>query len=129
MNWKKFLTGTAIIGGLAAGGILYAPLILAAEADIVILAAELAIGALGLWGVKKVWDNSWSTPPSAVMEAAPKKGIQPQQKFKTKQNEKTRTKERTKGRSPRRWVKAPRIISRWRSKTKGAEKTNYRDAA
>ena len=128
MNWKKFAIEASVFVGLAAAGILYAPALLAAESVALILGVQAAIGAFGLWGLKKSWDDSWNTPSQAVAGAAPKAEVQPQ-KYNERQNKVEKTQETE--RPHHRWgMKLPRFISKHKVDKKiNTEKENYRDAA
>ena len=123
MNWKKFLVETAVIGAATAGALLYAPAFLAAEAGAVILGAQVGIGVLGFWGLKKAWKHLWQDAPQ-TKEVIVKAEVQPQQNVQ--KNERTNTRERP---VRRRWGRIlPRFVSRHKANT-ADQKQNYRDAA
>ena len=128
MNWKKFLIETTVVGVATTAGLLYAPAFLAAEAGAVILGAKVGIGALGVWGLTKAWKDLWNEAPQKTVVVQTE--VQPQQQNKTQQKEHQREQHiQKRERSPRRWIKAPRLLSKWRTKTGRVENTNYRDAA
>ena len=126
MNWKKFLIEATIVGGLTATAMWLAPAFLVMEAPAVLWGTEIGLGYLGYKGLSKAWEHLWQDAPQAK-EVVVKAEVQPQQT--AKKNEKTNTQEKEHKRSPRRWMKAPRFVGRWRSKTGGNDKSNYRDAA
>ncbi len=140
LNWKKFLPGslggTAVILGATGLAVAYAASLVAAKAALVYYGVKGVVWACGIAGTffwNKIWKNTCtqdSVPPADNIPVPTNQNSLSRQKERTNELEMSNSKEVTNEKPKKRlWIKAPKLISRWRSKNRQQGRENYHDAA